>query len=112
MSAKERFSTFIHKLQDDICAALEKEDGLARFHEDKWERAEGGGGKTRIIEEGNVIEKGGVNTSIVYGKLTAAAQEALKIKHADFFACGLSMVIHPHNPYVPTFHANIRYFEL
>jgi coproporphyrinogen III oxidase len=112
LSVKERFTNFIHSLQDEICSALEKEDGQAKFHEDKWERPEGGGGKTRIIEDGNVFEKGGVNTSIVHGKLNPAAQEALKIRHADFFACGLSMVIHPINPYVPTFHANIRYFEL
>ncbi len=112
MKRKEQFISFIHSLQDNICSGLEQMDGKAVFIEDKWERAEGGGGKTRVIADGNVFEKGGVNTSVVSGKLPKAMQEAFKVPESDFFACGLSLVIHPRNPYVPTVHANWRYFEL
>lgn len=109
---KEQFVNFIHQLQDDICAGLEAEDGKARFQEDKWERPGGGGGKTRVIADGNVIEKGGVNTSIVHGALPETMQKAFKVEAGEFFACGISLVIHPVNPFVPTTHANYRYFEL
>jgi coproporphyrinogen III oxidase len=112
MNLKERFTEYIHGLQDSICAGLEQIDGKAKFVEDKWERAEGGGGKTRVISEGAVFEKGGVNTSIVHGSLPASMQAAFGVPESDFFACGLSLVIHPLNPYVPTVHANWRYFEL
>ena len=103
---------YIHNLQDRICYALEQEDGQAKFIEDKWERAEGGGGKTRVIANGKVFEKGGVNTSVVYGKVTDAMRSQLKINGDNWFACGLSIVMHPLNPFVPTVHANWRYFEL
>lgn len=106
---------FIYGLQDEICAALEEADGKARFDEDNWERApegRGGGGRTRVIADGNVFEKGGVNTSVVYGKVTDAMRKQLKLDGDKWFACGLSLVIHPLNPYVPTVHANWRYFEL
>ena len=103
---------YIHELQDRICNALEREDGKAGFIEDKWDRAEGGGGKTRVIANGNVFEKGGVNTSVVYGKVSDAMRNQLKINGDSWFACGLSIVIHPLNPFVPTVHANWRYFEL
>ncbi|HEX8333934.1 MAG TPA: oxygen-dependent coproporphyrinogen oxidase [Segetibacter sp.] len=109
---KEQFISFIHQLQDDICAALEQADGKAKFIEDKWERPEGGGGKTRVILNGNVFEKGGVNTSIVFGDVTDTMRKQLKIEGDKWFACGLSLVIHPINPYVPTVHANYRMFEL
>ena len=111
-SLKERFVTYVQHLQDEICAGLEGVDGTARFREDRWERAEGGGGRTRVIADGPVIEKGGVNTSVVHGTLPKAMQEAFKVGESNFFACGLSLVIHPRNPYVPTVHANWRYFEL
>ncbi|OJV50928.1 MAG: coproporphyrinogen III oxidase [Bacteroidetes bacterium 43-16] len=103
---------YIHQLQDNICAALEKADGKATFAEDAWERAEGGGGKTRVISDGAVLEKGGVNTSVVQGKVTDVMRKALGIDGDSWFACGLSMVLHPFNPHVPTTHANWRYFEL
>lgn len=103
---------YIHQLQDTICAALEKVDGKARFFEDNWEREGGGGGKTRVIANGDVFEKGGVNTSVVYGKVSDAMRAQLKIDGDSWFACGLSLVIHPLNPFVPTTHANWRYFEL
>ncbi|HTC00153.1 MAG TPA: oxygen-dependent coproporphyrinogen oxidase [Ferruginibacter sp.] len=109
---KETWINFIQDLQDRICIALEKADGKALFVEDSWERAEGGGGKTRVIANGNVIEKGGVNTSIVFGDVTDAMRTQLKIDGAKWFACGLSLVIHPLNPFVPTVHANYRMFEL
>lgn len=103
---------FIHDLQNRICAALEASDGKAVFMEDKWERAEGGGGKTRVISNGNVFEKGGVNTSVVFGDVTDVMRKQLKIDGDKWFACGLSLVIHPVNPFVPTVHCNYRMFEL
>lgn len=112
MNIRENWIAFIHQLQDNICAALEAVDGKATFFEDKWERAEGGGGKTRVIANGNVFEKGGVNTSVVYGEVTDAMRTQLKINGAKWFACGLSLVIHPVNPFVPTVHCNYRLFEL
>jgi coproporphyrinogen III oxidase len=112
MNIKENWITFIHDLQDGICSALEEVDGKAKFIEDVWQRAEGGGGKTRVIADGNVFEKGGVNTSVVYGDITDAMRTQLKINEAKWFACGLSLVIHPENPFVPTVHCNYRMFEL
>lgn len=111
-SYKNQFVEFIHQLQDKICHAIEKEDGRATFQEDLWKREGGGGGKTRIIKNGNVFEKGGVSTSTVFGVLPQSMQQYLKVNNGDFFACGLSLVIHPNNPFVPTVHANYRYFEL
>jgi len=105
---------FIYDLQKKICLELEKKDGKALFNEDDWERAEGrgGGGKTKIITNGNTFEKGGVNASVVYGKVGDTMRKQLKIDGAKWFACGLSIIIHPLNPYVPTIHSNWRYFEL
>jgi len=112
MSVKDQWIAIIHQMQDNICAALEICDGKATFVEDKWEREEGGGGKTRVIANGNVFEKGGVNTSIVFGDVTDAMKTQLKINGAKWFACGMSIVIHPLNPFVPTVHCNYRMFEL
>lgn len=112
MSIREQFVAYVEGLQDSICAGLERVDGKAKFAEDKWVRPEGGGGRTRVITGGNVFEKGGVNISTVHGQLPAAMQQAFGVPESDFFACGLSLVIHPLNPYVPTVHANWRYFEL
>jgi coproporphyrinogen III oxidase len=111
-TVKDNWIYFIHQLQDDICAALEKADGKAKFIEDNWERKEGGGGKTRVIANGNIFEKGGVNTSIVYGDVTDQMRKHLNISGDQWFACGLSLVIHPFNPFVPTVHCNYRMFEL
>ncbi|MFT3979034.1 MAG: oxygen-dependent coproporphyrinogen oxidase [Ferruginibacter sp.] len=111
-SIKESWITFIHILQDDICAALEASDGKAKFVEDRWEREGGGGGRTRVISGGNVFEKGGVNTSVVFGKVTDLMRTALKTEGDSWFACGLSLVIHPSNPFVPTVHCNYRMLEL
>lgn len=109
---KDAFVSYIHDLQNRICTALEKADGEAFFQEDEWQRPEGGGGKTRVIAQGAVLEKGGVNTSVVHGKVTDAMRTQLKIDGDNWFACGLSLVIHPFNPFVPTVHANYRMFEL
>lgn len=112
MSFKDKWIPFIHQLQDDICAAISAADGKVGFHEDKWERPEGGGGRTRVISNGAVFEKGGVNTSIVYGKVTEKMKSQLPVEGDSWFACGLSLVIHPSNPLVPTVHCNYRMFEL
>lgn len=110
---KERFIPFIHQLQNEICQALESLDGKAVFREDKWEREEGGGGITRVITDGNVFQKGGVNTSVVHGILPEAMTQAFNVPaESKFLAAGISLVIHPQNPFVPTVHANFRYFEL
>jgi len=112
MSVKEHWVDFIHELQNRICSALEQVDGKAKFAEDEWIREEGGGGKTRVIANGNVFEKGGVNTSVVFGNVSDTMRRQLKIDGAKWFACGLSLVIHPQNPFVPTVHCNYRMFEL
>jgi coproporphyrinogen III oxidase len=109
---KDQFYHYIQELQDQITSALEEVDGKAEFKEDVWKRAEGGGGRTRVIENGNVFEKGGVNISAVHGPLPASMQSYFKVENCDFFACGLSLVIHPKSPMVPTVHANWRYFEM
>ena len=109
---KEQFLAYIKNLQNKITSALEEIDGKAKFKEDKWIREEGGGGHTRVIENGAVFEKGGVNISEVHGKLPESMQTYFGVKDADFFACGLSLVLHPKNPMVPTVHANWRYFEM
>ena len=109
---RDQWIGFIQDLQEKICSALEKLDGGAVFVLDEWEREGGGGGRTRVISGGNVFEKGGVNTSVVWGEVSDAMRMQLKIEGHKWFACGLSLVIHPVNPYVPTTHANWRYFEL
>ncbi|NNV55924.1 oxygen-dependent coproporphyrinogen oxidase [Limnovirga soli] len=112
MSIKQTWIHLVHELQNNICAALEAEDGQAVFKEDKWEREDGGGGITRVISNGKVFEKGGVNTSVVHGDVTNEMRNQLKIHGAKWFACGVSLVLHPKNPFVPTVHCNYRMFEL
>ncbi len=109
---KNKFYTYIQELQDTICSKLESVDGVAKFKEDLWKRPEGGGGRTRVIENGAVFEKGGVNISAVHGALPKSMQTYFGVEDVDFFACGLSLVIHPKSPMVPTVHANWRYFEM
>ena len=109
---KDKFYTYIQNLQDTITSALEEIDGQATFEEDIWKRPEGGGGRTRVLENGKVFEKGGVNISSVHGELPKSMQAYFGVEDADFFACGLSLVLHPKNPKVPTVHANWRYFEM
>jgi len=107
---KQEISIWFEGLQEHICNALSATDGQ-KFREDLWQRDGGGGGKTRILE-GNIIEKGGVNFSAVYGKTPEKILEALQLPQSDFFATGVSIVLHPHSPLVPIIHANIRYFEM
>ena len=109
---KQNFSNYIDNLQDEICAAMEATDGSGRFHEDNWERDGGGGGRTRVIENGDLFEKGGVNISRVWGELPDPIKKHFNVESGWFWAGGLSLVIHPENPMVPTVHANFRYFEL
>jgi coproporphyrinogen III oxidase len=103
---------YLLNLQDQICNALQDEDGTGIFFEDSWQRPEGGGGRSRVIENGAVIEKGGVNFSHVFGNQMPASATAHRPELAGrkFEAMGVSLVIHPHNPYVPTSHANVRFF--
>ena len=109
---KDKFYAYIESLQDSITSKLEEVDGSAKFKEDLWKRKEGGGGRTRVIENGAVFEKGGVNISAVHGELPEVLRNQFKVKEGNFFACGLSLVLHPKNPFVPTVHANWRYFEM
>ena len=104
--------TYLMALQDKICAGLEKADGGTKFVEDAWQREEGGGGRTRVIRDGNVIEQGGVNYSHVFGASMPASATAHRPELAgrSFHACGVSLVIHPKNPHIPTSHANVRFF--
>ena len=119
----DHFHKLVCTLQDKICSSLESED-THHFHEDVWTRLGGGGGRTRVIENGTTFEKGGVNTSAVFGDLKGQEIEMFskmisaqgipvpELRKASFFASGISLVIHPKNPFVPTTHANYRYFEL
>lgn len=109
---KAAVKAYLLDLQDRICQALAAEDGGAEFIEDSWTRAEGGGGRSRVLTNGNVIEKGGVNFSHVHGTQMPASATAHRPELAGraFEAMGVSLVIHPHNPYVPTSHANVRFF--
>ncbi len=109
---KQEIGNSFRLLQDEICNALEELDGKAHFKEDLWNRPEGGGGKSRIIKSGNLIEKGGVNFSAVEGQTPKKILSALKLEEADFHATGVSIVLHPQNPWVPIIHMNIRYFEM
>ena len=109
---KDTFFKYIQELQDTITKKLEAIDGKAKFHEDIWKRPQGGGGRTRVIQNGNIFEKGGVNISNVHGELPKSMQDYFKVEDVNFFACGLSLVLHPKSPMIPTVHANWRYFEM
>ncbi len=110
--SKEIFVSYIHDLQNRICARLEELDGVGKFQADRWERPGGGGGQSRVISQGQVFEKGGVNISEVHGDLPPEMQKRLGVSQAQFFACGLSLVLHPLSPMLPTVHANFRFFEM
>jgi coproporphyrinogen III oxidase len=112
MISKEQIAADYQLIQDEICAALEQTDGKGHFEEELWERDGGGGGRTRIIQNGNIFEKGGVNFSAVHGHLPHSMKKALNVEQDDFFATGVSIVIHPNHPMVPIIHMNIRYFEM
>ncbi len=106
---KERMHAFVLALQNKICHALEQLDGPARFREDPWNRPGGGGGLSRVLEEGAVFEKAGVNSSAVWGELEEAFARKLQGEGRSFYATGVSLVLHPRNPHVPTVHANFRF---
>jgi len=108
-----RVGDYLRSLQDCICSALEAADGGARFREDAWQRAEGGGGRSRVMKNGAVFEQAGVNFSEVSGERLPASASAHRpaLAGAAWRARGVSLVLHPHNPYLPTTHMNLRHFE-
>lgn len=112
MIDKQEIAAQYQEIQDEICRGLEQLDGTGRFEEEIWQREGGGGGRTRIIQNGTVLEKGGVNFSAVFGKLPEPVKRSFKVESEDFFATGVSIVIHPNHPLVPIIHMNIRYFEM
>jgi coproporphyrinogen III oxidase len=111
--SRERVSQWMQTLQDKICQGLEAADGKATFQQDSWKRPEGGGGRSRVMRDGNIFEQGGVNFSEVWGKdlPPAILVQRPEAKGHNFYATGTSMVLHPKNPYIPTVHLNYRYFE-
>lgn len=110
---RETIATYFQTLQDQICQALETADGQGRFQEDNWKHHSGGGGRTRILQRGNIIEKGGVNFSQVQGQTSEALMRQMNLtEQADYFATGVSIVMHPVSPMVPIIHMNVRYFEM
>lgn len=105
--------TYFQSLQQSICIGLETKDGKSTFRSDNWERKEGGGGDTRIIESGRIIEKGGVNFSHVHGTLPQKIANRLSLLEGlQFHATGTSIVIHPLHPLIPVIHMNVRYFQI
>jgi len=120
---RSRFEKLCRDAQIEITKAIEEIDGEATFREDAWTRANGGGGMSRVMSDGKVFEKAGVNLSVVYGSMPQEALQAATERGVDrakgmapgervpFFACGLSSVMHPKNPFCPTMHFNYRYFE-
>jgi coproporphyrinogen III oxidase len=112
MISKETISVWLQSLQHSICSGLEDLDGKARFVLDNWTRRGGGGGVTRIIENGAVFEKGGVNFSEVYGEAPDFLKKESGTDSEIFIATGVSLVIHPVSPFIPIVHMNVRYFEM
>lgn len=112
MLTKESIAASFRTLQREICAAVESEDGAGRFSSEEWSREGGGGGITRVLQHGNVLEKAGVNFSAVHGTLPDNIRNALKVPESGFYATGVSIVMHPVSPMVPIIHMNVRYFEL
>lgn len=109
---RDRMVAWVEDLQNRITGRLEELDGDGLFSEDGWDRPGGGGGHARVLEGGRIIEKGGVNISKVFGELPEPVAASMKVDGDHFFATGLSLVIHPYSPLIPTVHANFRYFEL
>ena len=109
---KNKIAEHFKTLQNTITKTMESADGKAVFQEDVWERQGGGGGQSRVIANGNIIEKGGVNFSAVHGRLPEKIRTKLSLTCDEFFATGVSLIMHPENPHVPIVHMNVRYFEL
>lgn len=112
MISKDKIAEDFQAIQAHICEALEKADGNGKFLKDSWKREEGGGGMTNILTNGNIIAKGGVAFSAVHGPTPQKILQKLQLEKADFFATGVSIVIHPDSPMMPIIHMNIRYFEM
>ena len=112
MPTAQEISARFKEIQQSIIDGLEQADGKSKFTTDTWDRPGGGGGVSRVIKHGNVFEKGGVNFSAVHGDISPEVAKMLKTDAKTFYATGVSIVIHPHSPFVPTIHMNIRYFEL
>mmetsp|Transcript_10171 Transcript_10171/g.25353 ORF Transcript_10171/g.25353 Transcript_10171/m.25353 type:complete len:369 (-) Transcript_10171:747-1853(-) len=119
---RQKMEEMIRNAQDSICAAIEEVDGGGKFRTDAWQRAEGGGGISKVMQQGNVWEKAGVAVSVVYGEMPVVAlktanpdakvpKDAKPGQKVPFFAAGISSVMHPYNPHCPTMHFNYRYFE-
>jgi coproporphyrinogen III oxidase len=111
ISVKE-ITDWFRSLQDEICSGLERLDGTGKFEEDLWERPGGGGGRSRIIRNGSLIEKGGVNFSTVHGLLPEKIARALNVQESEFYATGVSIVLHPVSPMVPIIHMNTRFIGI
>ncbi|MGD1902330.1 MAG: oxygen-dependent coproporphyrinogen oxidase [Geitlerinemataceae cyanobacterium] len=111
--SRARISAFMKSLQDSICENLARIDGKGEFKQDMWERPEGGGGRSRVMTGGDVFEQGGVNFSEVQGETLPPSilKQRPEAAGHGFYATGTSMVLHPHNPFIPTVHLNYRYFE-
>src|SRR6266705_92309 len=106
---RTRAIAYLRDLQDRICAGLEQIDGQARFREDVWQRSGGGGGRSRVLTDSAVFEKSGVNFSDVFGQMAPEFAAQIPGEGLDFTAAGMSLVLHPRNPFVPTVHANFRF---
>jgi len=102
---------YFEELQEKICAALEEVDGGGHFTADTWSRKEGGGGRSRVLEEGGIFEKAGVNMSMVHGMMPESIAQKMNVPQSLFFASGISLVLHPRSPMIPAVHANFRCFE-
>jgi coproporphyrinogen III oxidase len=112
MTDKDSITQIFRNIQDHICKEITKADGKGSFIEDPWERPGGGGGISRVMRHGAIIEKGGVNFSAVHGKTPEKILSSFGLEEGEFFATGVSIVLHPENPLVPIIHMNIRYFEM
>jgi coproporphyrinogen III oxidase len=111
-SLRRRSRDLFEKLQRSVTLSLEEADGKGHFLQDTWKHEEGGGSITRILQDGHVFEKGGVNTSAVSGTFSDRLAERLNATTKEFFASGVSLVLHPYSPMIPTLHMNLRYIEL
>ena len=109
--SRRQITAYFQDLQDRICRTLEQTDGSAQFHEDIWQYAGGGGGRTRVLQDGAVFEKAAVNSCAVEGSFPEHIAARINIAAAQFFACGISLVLHPQSPMAPIVHMNLRYFE-
>ncbi|MBY0526308.1 MAG: oxygen-dependent coproporphyrinogen oxidase [Gemmataceae bacterium] len=108
---RQRTASYFRDLQDRICSELESVDGTGRFREDQWQREGGGGGRSRVLADGGVFEKAGVNFSEVEGQMSEEFARQVPGEGRDFYATGISLVLHPRNPMVPTVHANFRFLS-